>query len=300
MDSKLVVEQMAGRWKIKHADMRRLALRGPRRGGADQRGRRVGVVHAGSRGSATRTPTRCPTTAWTAGPSTGCWRDARSVGRRGRRRRRRRRSPRRRSSRRSIDPAPSPTTAGPWHAARPPASSWCGTASPTSPSPRGSTVAAAPTPPSTPPGRAQAAAAGRAVAHLLGGAAGAGGDVRPGPGPADRGGGGGGHRRPSRRSTTDWDEQDFGDWDGASIPTWCVTSPDALAALRGDPAYARPGGESHRAWSTRVLAAYRAGRRRGRHDRRRLPPQADHVRARRTCWASRTTRCGGWPRPPGR
>ncbi|MGC1207575.1 MAG: reverse transcriptase-like protein, partial [Ornithinimicrobium sp.] len=26
MDSKLVVEQMAGRWKIKHADMRRLAL----------------------------------------------------------------------------------------------------------------------------------------------------------------------------------------------------------------------------------------------------------------------------------
>src|SRR5688572_31409387 len=26
MDSKLVVEQMTGRWKIKHADMRRLAL----------------------------------------------------------------------------------------------------------------------------------------------------------------------------------------------------------------------------------------------------------------------------------
>src|SRR3954467_9943499 len=38
MDSKLVVEQMSGRWKIKHPDMRQLALR------AQQIARRLGSV----------------------------------------------------------------------------------------------------------------------------------------------------------------------------------------------------------------------------------------------------------------
>ena len=42
MDSKLVVEQMSGRWKVKHPDMQPLALQA-------QRDRR-----AGSRGSPTR------------------------------------------------------------------------------------------------------------------------------------------------------------------------------------------------------------------------------------------------------
>ena len=45
MDSKLVVEQMSGRWKIKHEDMRRLALEARERRRGPQRRRRVGAVH---------------------------------------------------------------------------------------------------------------------------------------------------------------------------------------------------------------------------------------------------------------
>jgi probable phosphoglycerate mutase len=54
----------------------------------------------------------------------------------------------------------------------------------------------------------------------------------------------------------DWDEQDFGDWDGASIPDLVRDEAEALTALRVDPAYARPGGESHHQLSTRVVAAF--------------------------------------------
>jgi probable phosphoglycerate mutase len=104
-------------------------------------------------------------------------------------------------------------------------------------------------------GQAQAAAAGRATAHLLGGA-------------------------PARLLTSslararqtgaavaeaigatplvdaDWDEQDFGDWDGASIPDLVRDHPQDLTALRQDPAYARPGGESHDQLAARVVAAF--------------------------------------------
>ena len=34
MDSKLVVEQMSGRWKVKHPDLIELTRRGPKAGGA--------------------------------------------------------------------------------------------------------------------------------------------------------------------------------------------------------------------------------------------------------------------------
>jgi probable phosphoglycerate mutase len=54
----------------------------------------------------------------------------------------------------------------------------------------------------------------------------------------------------------DFDEQDFGDWDGASIPDLVRDHPGELAALRTDPAYARPGGESHEQLQGRVLAAF--------------------------------------------
>jgi probable phosphoglycerate mutase len=104
-------------------------------------------------------------------------------------------------------------------------------------------------------GQAQAAAAGRATAHLLGGS-------------------------PARVVTSslararqtgaavaeaigvepsvdgDWDEQDFGDWDGASIPDLVRDEAEALTALRVDPAYARPGGESHDQLAARVVSAF--------------------------------------------
>ena len=50
MDSRLVVEQMSGRWKIKHPDLR---------------------APPGCRGSATPTPTGSPTRPWTRWPGAG-------------------------------------------------------------------------------------------------------------------------------------------------------------------------------------------------------------------------------------
>jgi probable phosphoglycerate mutase len=54
----------------------------------------------------------------------------------------------------------------------------------------------------------------------------------------------------------DWDEQDFGDWDGASVHDLARDAAQDLAALRADPAYARPGGESHEQLVARVLPAF--------------------------------------------
>ena len=58
MDSKLVVEQMSGRWKIKHEDMRRLALEA-RDVAADLSAGGGSVRSRGSRGPRTPPPTRC-------------------------------------------------------------------------------------------------------------------------------------------------------------------------------------------------------------------------------------------------
>ena len=55
----------------------------------------------------------------------------------------------------------------------------------------------------------------------------------------------------------DWDEQSFGDWDGRSMGQISARWPEELGRLRGDLDYARPGGESHAALAERVLAAYR-------------------------------------------
>ena len=58
----------------------------------------------------------------------------------------------------------------------------------------------------------------------------------------------------------DWDEQGFGDWDGKSVGQLAARYPAELARLREDDAYARVGGESHRDMAKRVLAAFeRAG-----------------------------------------
>ncbi|MGB5951011.1 MAG: histidine phosphatase family protein [Ornithinimicrobium sp.] len=53
----------------------------------------------------------------------------------------------------------------------------------------------------------------------------------------------------------DWDEQNFGDWDGAALPDLATTAYDDLLALRADLDYARPGGESHRELAARVEKA---------------------------------------------
>ncbi|WP_256838789.1 bifunctional RNase H/acid phosphatase [Ornithinimicrobium faecis] len=53
----------------------------------------------------------------------------------------------------------------------------------------------------------------------------------------------------------DWDEQAFGDWDGATMADLVTHSGAELLALRQDPAYARPGGESRTQLMSRVTAA---------------------------------------------
>ena len=67
MDSKLVVEQMSGRWQIKHPNH---AAAGPERAG---RGCPAwpGPLHLGARGHATRTPTGSPTRPWMPPRGTG-------------------------------------------------------------------------------------------------------------------------------------------------------------------------------------------------------------------------------------
>lgn len=53
----------------------------------------------------------------------------------------------------------------------------------------------------------------------------------------------------------DWDEQAFGDWDGMSMADLAGQSREDLKSLWSDVDYSRPGGESHRALATRVIAA---------------------------------------------
>ncbi|KAB7744682.1 bifunctional RNase H/acid phosphatase [Nostocoides sp. F2B08] len=54
----------------------------------------------------------------------------------------------------------------------------------------------------------------------------------------------------------DFDEQGFGDWDGAAIADLLQSVPHDLLRFRDDPTYARPGGESHLELQERVSAAY--------------------------------------------
>ncbi|MGB3829462.1 MAG: bifunctional RNase H/acid phosphatase [Ornithinimicrobium sp.] len=54
----------------------------------------------------------------------------------------------------------------------------------------------------------------------------------------------------------DWDEQNFGDWDGRALPDLAHSAYDDLLSLRADADYARPGGESHRQLAQRVTQAW--------------------------------------------
>ncbi|WP_457256608.1 bifunctional RNase H/acid phosphatase [Pedococcus sp. P5_B7] len=244
MDSKLVVEQMAGRWKIKHPDMRQLAL--------EARDLAAQISAAGGSVTFTWIPRERnkDADALSNDGMDGKTIDRMLVGEGD-------------SADDAtvaevvdevIDPAPSPAPPGP------------GEGTPTRivlvrHGVTDFTVASrldgrgGSDPSLNTAGQAQAAAAGRATAHLLGGA-------------------------PARVVTSslarametgaavaeaigvtpavdpDWDEQDFGDWDGASIPDLVRDQADALTALRVDPAYARPGGESHDQLAARVVAAF--------------------------------------------
>ena len=53
-----------------------------------------------------------------------------------------------------------------------------------------------------------------------------------------------------------WDEQAFGNWDGASIRDIVRDEPDAWAAMRTDRDFRPPGGESHDELSARVVPAW--------------------------------------------
>jgi probable phosphoglycerate mutase len=258
MDSKLVVEQMAGRWKIKHEDMRRLALEArdeaaelsagggsvsftwiPREenkaadalsnDGMD--GRRIDrmLVTAGGSGEA----------AAGSGSTETMDADVDVVAE---------------VVDEVIDPAPA-LPSGPWSGVEPTRIVLVrhGVTDFTVQTRLDGRGGADPS--LNTAGQAQAAAAGRAVAHLLGGssarvvtsslaravqtgaavaeAIGATPDVDP-----------------------DFDEQDFGDWDGAAIPDLVRDHPGELDRLRTDPAYARPGGESHDELAARVVAAF--------------------------------------------
>jgi probable phosphoglycerate mutase len=244
MDSKLVVEQMAGRWKIKHPDMRQLALEArdlaaqiSAAGGSVTftwipRERNKDADALSNDGMDGRTIDRMLVGEGDVADDATVVEVIDEV----------------------IDPAPSPAPPGPGQGAPTRivlvrhgvtdftvASRLDG---------RGGADPALNT-----AGQAQAAAAGRATAHLLAGA-------------------------PARVVTSslararqtgaavaeaigvvpsvdaDWDEQDFGDWDGASIPDLVRDEADALTALRADPAYARPGGESHDQLAARVVTAF--------------------------------------------
>ena len=244
MDSKLVVEQMAGRWKIKHPDMRQLAL--------EARDAAAQISAAGGSVSFTWVPREQNKDA-DALSNDGM--DGRTIDRMmgdGDRERDRERVDEVVDE--LIDPEPSPATTGPWQ----------GTPTRIVLVRHGVTdftVASrldgrgGADPSLNTAGQAQAAAAGRATAHLLGGS-----PARVVTSSLTRARQTGAAVAEAIGVTplvdADWDEQDFGDWDGASIPDLVRDHPGELTAMREDPAYARPGGESHDELAARVVAAY--------------------------------------------
>jgi len=58
------------------------------------------------------------------------------------------------------------------------------------------------------------------------------------------------------RIDADWDEQNFGDWDDTSMGFLRAQHPQELDRFREDPHYSRPGGEAHADLEARVLAGF--------------------------------------------
>ena len=240
LDSKLVVEQMSGRWKIKHEDMRRLALEA----------RELAALISRGGGSVTYT--------WIPREQN---KDADALSNDGMDGRTIDRMLEEATSAEElveeiIDPAPGTTAPVPAAGQGTPTRLVLvrhGVTDFTVHARLDGRGGADPSLNET--GRAQARAAGVAVAHLLGGtsarvvtssltrAVETGAAVAAAVG-VD----------PERDGA--WDEQDFGDWDGVGVHDLAREQPTELALLRSDPAYARPGGESHLELAERVLAAY--------------------------------------------
>jgi probable phosphoglycerate mutase len=242
MDSKLVVEQMAGRWKIKHEDMRRLALRA----------RDVCSLISADGGSVDFTwVPRERNKAADALSNDGM--DGRTIDR-------------------MVGEDPGSATLD--HAEE--VVEEVVDPGPATEGPPGGTVArivlvrhgvtdftqqarldgrGGADPSLNATGQAQAAAAGRGVAHLLAGekarvvTSSLARAVETGAAVAEAVG-------VEPEVDPDWDEQDFGDWDGVSVHDLVRDHEAELAALRADPAYARPGGESHEQLAARVLPAF--------------------------------------------
>ena len=254
MDSKLVVEQMAGRWKIKHEDMRRLALeardvaaRLSAGGGSVSftwvpRERNKAADALSNLGMDGRVVDRMLAGPGDSGPGGANTREVEDA------------------VEEIIDPTPDDVPLQAATEVRPD----LGTPTRILLVRHGVTEfteqgrldgRGGPDPSLTEAGRAQAAAAGRATAHLLAGAparvvtstlARA---VETGAAVADAIG-------VTPVADADWDEQAFGDWDGVAVADLVRDHPDELAALRNDPAYARPGGETHEELRRRVVAAF--------------------------------------------
>jgi probable phosphoglycerate mutase len=244
MDSKLVVEQMAGRWKIKHADMRRLALQA----------RDVAAQLSATGGSVSFT--------WVPREQNKAAEALSNAGMDGRTVDRMRGSADdaevEKAVEEIIDPTPEdvPLPPAPGPDLGMPTRILLIRHGVTEFTEAGRLDGRGGADPSlTETGRAQAAAAARATAHLLAGtparvvtsslaravetgaivAATVGATPEPDP---------------------DWDEQGFGDWDGAAVADLVRDHPQELAALRADPAYARPGGETHEEMVRRVVDAF--------------------------------------------
>ena len=251
MDSKLVVEQMSGRWKIKHEDMRRLALEAREvaadisAGGGSVRFTWIpraensaadALANAAMDGE---TISRrldgdpvAPTTADDAAAAAADLAAGTEPGRPGR---------------------GLPTSAGP------PGWSWCGHGVTDFTVARKLDGRGGADPGLNALGRQQVAAAAEAVRAFLGD-----GPVRVVSSSLARGVQTGSAVAAAMgvqlETDEDWDEQAFGDWDGKSVGQLAARYPAELARLREDDAYARVGGESHRDMAKRVLAAFeRAG-----------------------------------------
>jgi ribonuclease H / adenosylcobalamin/alpha-ribazole phosphatase len=59
---------------------------------------------------------------------------------------------------------------------------------------------------------------------------------------------------------SDWDEQNFGDWDDKGMHYLAVHHPQELRRFREDPHYSRPGGEAQADLEVRVLAVFERAR----------------------------------------
>ncbi|KQU66308.1 bifunctional RNase H/acid phosphatase [Phycicoccus sp. Root101] len=246
MDSKLVVEQMSGRWKIKHEDMRRLALEARElaalisRGGGSvsytwiPREKNKDADALSNDGMDGRTIDRMLGDAAVAERDTSADELVEEI----------------------IDPNPASTTLPPAADRGTPTRLVLvrhGVTDFTVHAQLDGRGGADPSLNET--GRAQARAAGAAVAHLLGGA-----DARVVTSSLARavqtGAAVAATLGVDAEQDEDWDEQDFGDWDGVSVHDLAREQADELDRMRSDAAYARPGGETHLELAERVLAAY--------------------------------------------